>query len=156
MISISLLLFSVGNICGGYLVAKSFLTLVTPWTVACQAPLFMGFSVQECWSGLPFPPPGKNPSLLCLLHWQVGSLPLAPPGKPKYNSLSEVAQSCLTLCDPVDCRPPGSCVHGIFQARILEWVAISFSRGSARPKDRTLVSRIAGRRFNLWATRKPV
>ena len=44
---------------------------------------------------------------------------------------SEVAQSCLTLCNPVDCSPPGSSVHGILQARILEWVAISFSRGSS-------------------------
>ena len=68
------------------------------------------------------------------------------------QSESEVAQSCLTLCDPVDCSPPGSTVHGILQARILEWVAISFSRGSSRPRDRTQVSRIRGRRFNLWAT----
>ena len=42
-----------------------------------------------------------------------------------------VAQLCLTLCDPVDCSPPGSSVHGIFQARILEWVAVPFSRGSS-------------------------
>ena len=47
-----------------------------------------------------------------------------------WESESEVAQSCLTLCDPVDCSPPVSSVHGILQARILEWVAISFSRGS--------------------------
>ena len=66
---------------------------------------------------------------------------------------SEVAQSCPTLCDPVDCSPPGSSVHGVLQARILEWVAISFSRGSSRPRNRTHVSRIAGRCFNLWATR---
>ena len=50
---------------------------------------------------------------------------------------SEVAQSCPTLCNPVECRLPGTPVHGIFQARILEWVAISFSRGSSRPRDRT-------------------
>ena len=67
---------------------------------------------------------------------------------------SEVPQSCLTLCDPMDCSPPGSSVHGILQARILEWVAISFSRGSSQARDRTQVSRIAGRRFNLWATRE--
>ena len=48
------------------------------------------------------------------------------------ESESEVAQSCPTLCDPVDCSPPSSSVHGILQARILEWVAISFSRGSSR------------------------
>ena len=72
-----------------------------------------------------FPTQGSNPSLLCLLHWQEGSLPLVPPGKPKML----ISQSCLTLCDPMDCSPPGSSVHGILQARILEWVAISFSRG---------------------------
>ena len=60
---------------------------------------------------------------------------------------SEVAQSCPTLCYCVDCSQPGSSVHGILQARILEWVAISFSRGSSPPRDWTQVSRIAGRRF---------
>ena len=65
------------------------------------------------------------------------------------ESESEVAQLCLTLCDPVDCSPSSSSVHGILQARILEWVATSFSRGSSRPRDRTQVSRIAGRRFIL-------
>ena len=57
-----------------------------------------------------------------------------------WKSESEVAQSCLTLCDPMDCSPPGSSVHGILQARILEWVAISFSRGSSWPRDWTQVS----------------
>ena len=70
------------------------------------------------------------------------------------ESESEVAQSCPILCYPMDCSPPGSSVHGILQARVLEWVAISFSRGSSRPRDRTQVSHIAGRRFNLWATRE--
>ena len=58
-----------------------------------------------------------------------------------------VAQSCLALSDPVDCSPPDSSVHGILQARILEWVTIPFSRGSSPPRDRTQVSRIAGRFF---------
>ena len=59
----------------------------TLWTIACQAPLSMGLSRQEYWSchallqGI-FPPQGLNLSLLCLLHWQAGSLPLVPPGKP--------------------------------------------------------------------------
>ena len=65
-----------------------------------------------------------------------------------------VSQSCLTLCDPVDCNLPGSSIHGILQARILEWVAISFSKGSSRPRDWTWVSCLVGRRFNLWATRE--
>ena len=65
---------------------------------------------------------------------------------------SEVAQSCPTLCSPMDCSLPGSSVHRIFQARVLEWVAISFSRGSSQPRDRTWVSHIAGRHFTIWAT----
>ena len=79
------------------------------------------------------------------------------PPKRKYGDKvkwSEVAQSCPTLCDPVNYSPPGSSVHGVLQARILEWVAISFSRGSSPPRDRTQVSHIAGRGFNLWATRE--
>ena len=67
---------------------------------------------------------------------------------------SEVAQPCPTLCDPMDCSLPGSSLHGILQARILEWVAISFSRGSSQPRDQTPASHIPGRRFNLWATRE--
>ena len=58
-----------------------------------------------------------------------------------------VPQSYPTLCDLMDCSPPGSSVHGLFQARILEWVAIHFSRGSSRPRNRTWVSRIGGRFF---------
>ena len=53
-----------------------------------------------------------------------------------------VTQSCLTLCNPVDCILTGSCVHGIFQARILEWVAISFSRGSSQARDQAWFSHI--------------
>ena len=60
-----------------------------------------------------------------------------------------VTQLCPTLCDPTDCSPPGSSVHGILQARLLEWVAVPFSRGSSRPRDRTQVSRIAGRFFTI-------
>ena len=58
------------------------------------------------------------------------------------------------FCDPMDCSPPGSSVHGILQARILEWVAIPFSRGSSKPRDRTQVSCIAGRFFTSLATRE--
>ena len=63
-----------------------------------------------------------------------------------------VTQSCPTLCNPMDCSPPGSSVHGILQARILEWIAIPFSR-SSWPRDPTWVSCIAGRFFTIWATR---
>ena len=72
----------------------------------------------------------------------------------EYSSFCVHAQLCLTLCDPMDCSLPGSSVHGILQARILEQVAISFSRGSSWPRDRTQVSCIAGRFFTVWATRE--
>ena len=68
--------------------------------------------------------------------------------------VTEVAQSHPTLCDPMDCSLPGSSLHGILQARVLEWVAISFPRGSSWPRDQTWVSGIPGRHFNLWATRE--
>ena len=65
------------------------------------------------------------------------------------ESESEVTQSCPTLSDPMDCSPPGSSILGILQARVLEWVAISSSRGSSRPRDQSQVSYTAGRRFTL-------
>ena len=63
-----------------------------------------------------------------------------------------IAQSCLTLCDPMDCSLPGSSVHGIFQAKILEWVAISCSQGSSQPRDKTVSPAVAGRFFTTSAT----
>ena len=74
----------------------------TPETAAHQAPPSLGFSWQEHWSGLPFP-------------------------SPMHESESEVAQSCPTLSDPMDCSLPGSSAHGILQARVLEWGAVAFS-----------------------------
>ena len=65
-----------------------------------------------------------------------------------------VAQSSPTVCDPMDCSPPGSSVLGILQVRALEWVATSFSRGSSQLRDWTQVSCIAGRFFTNWATRE--
>ena len=80
--------------------------------------------------------------------WDLNSKPTT-----EFFSLSmrwgEVAQSCPTLCDPMDCSLPGSSVHGIFQARVLEWVAISFSRGSSPPRDRTRNSHTVGRLYRL-------
>ena len=67
------------------------------------------------------------------------------------ESESEVAQLCLTFCDPMDCSLPGSSVHEIFQARVLEWGAVSFSRRSSQPRDRTWVSCIVGRCFTICA-----
>ena len=91
---------------------------VTPWTVDCQAPLSMGFSRQEYWSGLPCPPPedlpnpGIKPTFLTLLHWQVGFLPLMPQPDPSVHiQFSSVAQSCPALCDPMNNTTPGLPVH---------------------------------------------
>ena len=66
----------------------------------------------------------------------------------------KVTQLCLTLCDPVDYSQSGSSVHGIFQARILEWVGVPFSGGSSQPRSRTQVSHIAGRFSTAWITRE--
>ena len=71
-----------------------------------------------------------------------------------YNCCS-IAKPCPTLCDPVDCSLPGSSVHGIFQARVLEWIAISFSRGSSWPRDRTHVSCIGRWILCHWVPGKP-
>ena len=133
---------------------------VTPWTVAQQTPLTMGFPRQEYWSRLTFlypgdfPNPGIEPTSPALTG---GFFTTEPPGKlfivNAYGE-SEVAQSCLTLCNPIDCSLPGFSIHGIFQARVLEWVAISFCRGSSQPRHQTQVSHIVGRHFTILATRK--
>ena len=72
----------------------------------------------------------------------------------RYADESEVTQSCLILGDSMDCSLTGSSIHEIFQLRVLEWVTISFSRGSSQPRDRIQVSRIVGRRFTVWASRE--
>ena len=92
----------------------------------------------------PWDSPGKNSGVGC--HFFLQCM--------KVKSEREVAQSCPTLCDPMDHSLPGSSVHGIFQARVLEWGAISFSRGSSQPRDWTQVSWIVGRHFIVWATRE--
>ena len=123
----------------------------TPWTVALPGSSVHGIlqarMLESCHALLQgiFPTQELNP-ILCLLHWKVGSLPL--------ESESEVSQSCPTLGDLMDCSLPGSSLHGILQATVLEWVAISFSRGSSQPRDWIQVSCIPGRRFNFWATRE--
>ena len=80
----------------------------------------------------------SKPRILKNLHWKKVLVP----------------QSCLTLCEPMDCSLPGSPVHGILQARTLEWVAIFSSRGSSPPRDWTGVSWIVGRFFTVWITRE--
>ena len=87
--------------------------------------------------------------------WEQGSVgfPRKPGGISLFLSLTLGTTRFRSIKGPapMDCSPPGSSVHGILQARILEWVAISFSRGSSQPRDWTQVSRIASRCFNLWA-----
>ena len=87
-----------------------------------------------------------NPVLLPLSQWDIEHVSPFPVVKVK------VAQLCLTLCDPMDCSSPGSSLHGIPQASILEWIAIPFSRGSYRPRNHTRVSCIARGFFTSWAT----
>ena len=70
------------------------------------------------------------------------------------NMKVKVTQSCPTHCDTMYCSLTGSSVHRILQARILEWVAVPFSRGSSQPRDQTQVSHIAGKFFTIWATRE--
>ena len=136
----------------------------TSCTVAHQAPLSMGFFRQKYWSGLPFPPPGDLPN--------PGTKPTSPTtlalaGRfftmwanledQKFNIYIHTHtykwklkwQSCPTLCDPMDYT-----VHGILQARILEWVAYPFSSRYSRFRNQTRVSCIAGRFFTNWAMRE--
>ena len=87
-------------------------------TLALQAPLSLGFARQGYWNGLPYPPPGDFPD-------------------PEIEITC--AQSWPTLCDPMDCSPRGSSAHGMFQARILECVVISYFRGSFRPREWTRI-----------------
>ena len=104
--------------------------------------------------GNPFPP--HHPSFDNDLIWvQQQALLFQKLSQKHFRSyITEVSQLCSTLCNPMDHSLPCSSVCGIFQARVLEWVAISFSRESSRPKDQTRDSCTAGRRFTLWATRE--
>ena len=139
-------------------VTQSCLTLSNPHrTVARQAPLSRGLPRQEYWSGFQFPSPGElpDPGIEPSSAWKVESLPAQCTNTHCYLMLlSEAAakslQSCPTLCDPMDCSPPGTVVHGILQARTLEWVAISYAKGSSQPRNRTLVSCISGRLFTSY------
>ena len=121
------------------------------WTVARQAPLSVGFfpgknngvGCHFLLQGI-FPTHGWNPCLLSFLNWQADSLLRSHLGGP-LNSLkvkwskSEVTQLCPTLLDPIDWSLSSSSIHGILQAKILEWVTISSSRGSSWPRDQARV-----------------
>ena len=108
---------------------------VTLWTIASQASLSMEFSRQECWSGLPCPSPGD----------------LSGPGtEPVSFTSPALAGSFFTTSTTW----AGSSVHGILQARILEWVVISFARGPSQPRDQTHVSWVGRQVLYHWATRE--
>jgi len=109
---------------------------VTLWTVTHQAPLSTELSKQEYQSGLPFPSPWELPNTgieTMSPALQVDSLSLSHQGTILIVAAAASLQSCPTLCNPIDGSPPGSSVHGIFQARVLEWVAIAFSDFNCYP-----------------------
>ena len=121
------------------LVAQACLTLCDPMDCSLPGPSVHTILQARIWSGLSFPPSGDLPDPGIKLRspsLEPDSLLSEPPGKTKATP------SCLTLCDPMDYT-----VHGILQARILEWVTVPFSRGFSQSKGRTQVSRIAGRFF---------
>ena len=94
-------------------------------------------------------------SNLGLLHRELRVLAAGPP-REALNDFGcvLVPQLCPTLCDPMDCSPQGSSLHGILEARILEWVSVPFSKGSSQPRDRTHVAHISGRFFTIGAFRE--
>ena len=124
-----------------------------------QAHLSLAFSRQECWSWLPFSSPEDllDPGIKPKSPALAGRFFIPEPTmKPSVNPVGDVIviQLCPTLWDPMDRNLPGSSVHRILQAKILRWVAVSFSRGSSRPRDQSQVSYIAGGLFTNWATRE--
>ena len=117
-------------------------SFVAPLTVACQAPRSTGFPRQGYWSGLPFPSPADLPRTR--IEPVEDSLLSEPPGGTFWLCLCSVcAQSHPTLRDRMDWSPPDVSVCGISQARTLEWVAISFSRGSSWPREQNHTSCIS-------------
>ena len=99
-----------------------------------------------------FPNQGSN---LGLLHWDFRVLAAGPPRKSRNDfGCVLVAQLCPSLCNSMDCSPQGSSVHGILEARILEWVSVSFSRGSSKPRDQTHDACISSRFFTIGPFRE--
>ena len=120
----------------------------TPWIAACQASL----SITNSRSSLRLTSiESVMPSSHLILCHPLLLLPPIPPSIRVAKSL----QSCLTLCTPMDCSPPGSSLHGISQARVMECVAIASSRGSSQPRDQTCISMfpaLAGKFFTTSTT----
>ena len=130
----------------------SCLTLCDPMDCSPPGSSVHGILQARLLEWVAMPSPGDQTQVSCIA---AESLPLSHQGSPcnlfrkKRKKESEVAQLCLTVCNPMDRSLPGSSVHGIFQAIVLQWVAICFSRGSSQPRDRTQVCRIIDRRFTV-------
>ena len=129
--------------------------LATPWTAAFQAPLPMGFSRQEYWSGVPLPSPGDLPHLV---YWILGGVFKALCRQRPYSQTCDFSSSRVQMWELdhslTDYSPPGFSVRGISQARILQLIAIPFSRGSSPPSDLTCVSCIGRLILYCWITRE--
>ena len=121
------------NCCFVFLPCHNTRWILVPWPGIEPMPPVVETWSPNYWAAREFPL--DNCSKLAHLHHCYGGALV--PGEVKW---SEVPQSCLTLCDPMDCSLPGSFVHGIFQARLLQWVAISFSNRSSRLRDWTHVT----------------
>ena len=125
-----------------YITTMLICLFATPWTVVFQAPLSMGFFRQQYWSGLPFPSlgdlpnPGITPTSLTSPAMASQFFTTSVTWEAHITTMCVlVAQSCLTVCNPIDGSPRGPSVHGILQARTLEQVAISFSKRNYRKKE---------------------
>ena len=134
-----------------YFLAQSFLTFATPWTVAIRATLSLGLYGQEHWSVLPFPSPGDlrhrdQAGVFCNSCTADGFFTTEPPEK----KWSEVKVASLKSRIQLFATP--WTVHGILQARILEWVDFPFTWASSQTRNWTQVSLFEGRFFTSWAT----
>ena len=125
------------------------LTLCNPMDCRLPGSSVHGFSKQEYWSGLPFPSPGEkdlpdpgikpaSPTPALEGGFFTTSAPWVK--TPCCCLVAKLCHCVRLLCDPIDCRPSSSSIHGISLARIVEWVAISFSRGSSQTRDQTHIS----------------
>ena len=125
-----------------------------PWTVAYLAPLSMEWIPQARevqWVAISFSRGSSRPGDWTQVCCTAGRLFTNWDPRKTLQKKVLVAQSCPTLCDPMGCSFSGSSLHGIFQANILEWVTIPFSRGSFWPRDWTWVSCNAGWFYTIWA-----
>ena len=132
-------------------------SFATSWTVFHQAPLSMRYPSKTTGIGWYFLLQGI---FYCIAggfftDWGTRGL-IWERNAGNFVLLNVCTQSLLALCDHMDCSPPGCSLHGISQARILEWVAISFSRGSSQPRDRTWISCIGRRILYLCHLRSPL